>query len=80
MVTVTVWPLPVISSITRTSGGNTMIQFQGIPGSHYTVEASSDLIGWSDIGTATEAPPGQFQFEDTGTSGMAARFYRLRVP
>ena len=77
--TVTVWPSLKISSITRLSGGTSHITFQGIPGAHYSIEASSDLQSWSSIGTASEYPSGQFQFEDTGAAGLAARFYRLRA-
>ncbi|PYJ08829.1 MAG: hypothetical protein DME25_00450 [Verrucomicrobia bacterium] len=78
-VTVTVWPSLKISSITRLSGGTSHITFQGIPGAHYSIEASSDLQSWSSIGTASEYPSGQFQFDDTGAAGLAARFYRLRA-
>src|SRR2546427_560191 len=77
--TVTVNPPLRIQSIARQPTGSVTIGFQGIPGALYTIEASSDLMGWSSIGTATEGAPGQFQFEDTGAAGLAARFYRLRA-
>ena len=69
-----------IQSIVRGPGGSILLGFQGIPGGHYTVEASADLQSWSSTGTASEGLPGEFRFEDTGAAGLAARFYRLRTP
>ena len=68
-----------IQSIARLSSGSILIHFQGLPGGHYTIEASSDLRNWSSVGVASEADPGEFDFQDSGTPGLAARFYRLRA-
>ena len=68
----------IINSISNQPGGNVVIRFQGIAGHQYAIEASPDLMSWSTLGNAMEDTPGEFEFEDTGTAGLAARFYRLR--
>jgi hypothetical protein len=70
---------PQIDSITLQPSGNILIKFQGTSGSHYSIEASTDLVNWAGIGAATETTPGAFEFEDTGTAGFDTRFYRLLV-
>jgi len=78
--TVTVNSVLKIRSILLQSSGAILIRFHGISGESYTIEASADLMNWSSIGTASESSPGEFEFEDTGTAGVEARFYRVRAP
>jgi hypothetical protein len=64
----------------RQTNDTMVISFTGIPGRTYEVESSADFSSWSSLGIATEAGPGEFEFEDTGAAGLTARFYRLRAP
>ena len=80
LVTVTVWVRPGINSLGRQTNGNPLLSFQGISGISHTVQASSNLTDWSDLGPALEKSSGQFQFEDAGGAVLPARYYRLRAP
>jgi hypothetical protein len=42
----------------------------------YTIQASSDLVHWSDIGSATTDENGQFEYHDEDADNFVARFYR----
>jgi hypothetical protein len=44
------------------------------------VFASTNLIDWISIGTATQVLPGWFQFTDTEAANIEQRFYQLRAP
>jgi hypothetical protein len=46
----------------------------------YSVWASTNLLDWSQIGTATQAAPGCFQFDDSTTTNYLNRFYQVRLP
>ncbi len=76
----TVWPPVTITSVTPQSGGGMVIQFSGVPGQDYGIEASTNLTSWINLGSASEGGPGAFQFFDVGTAGWPARFYRVRLP
>jgi hypothetical protein len=41
------------------------------------VEASSDLVDWSQIGTATPGVNGNYDFDDTLPAGAPSRYYRV---
>jgi len=56
------------------------LNFSGSSNATYSVWATSNLVNWVDIGTATEASPGQYQFADTTASEWPQRFYRLSAP
>ena len=64
----------------RLDSGAFILEFNGDAGAIYAVEASPDLSEWSELGTASELAPGQFQFTDWGAAFEIARFYRLRIP
>lgn len=53
------------------------VQVNGLTGKNYTLEASADLVHWSDVGT-TNAPANVFTMQDTGATG-STRFYRVRT-
>ena len=77
---VTIWPPVAITSITPQAGGSMVIQFSGVPGQDYGIEASTNLTSWNNLGNASEGGPGAFQFLDAGTADWPARFYRVRLP
>jgi streptogramin lyase len=56
------------------------LRFAGVPGIAYHVEASTDLVHWAEIGTATAVTNGWFEFIDPAANLSTARFYRTRVP
>lgn len=54
------------------------LQFSADPAHTYDVQASTDLINWTTIGTAVQdGDTGQFEFDDLSVSEFAARFYRV---
>jgi hypothetical protein len=52
------------------------IQFAGVPGTTYAIEASTDLVNWTVVGTAQAGPNGLFQFPDVNTGQYPQRYYR----
>jgi len=62
------------------SGGQATISFAGIPGCTYSIQASTNLVNWTVIGTATAGQSGLFQFTDINAGQYPARYYRTSVP
>jgi hypothetical protein len=73
-------PAPSISGIAPGPNGSMVLSFNGQFDSSYRVWASTNLLDWSVLGTASQAPPGAFSYEDTGASGHPLRFYRVSSP
>jgi gamma-glutamyltranspeptidase/glutathione hydrolase len=46
----------------------------------YSVYASSNLLNWSSIGSATQASMNFYQFTDSPAPGAPVRFYQVRSP
>jgi hypothetical protein len=46
----------------------------------YTIQASLDLISWSDIGTVTTDASGRLQFDEAEAEGAAFRCFRVFLP
>jgi len=61
-------------------GGQTTIQFAGIPGVTYSIESSTGLTNWTVIGSVTVGPNGLFQFQDAGASQCQQCYYRTSFP
>jgi hypothetical protein len=77
---------PITNPI-KLGDGSFQFLFHGNPGgANYHVLASPDAIvpsnTWSDLGPATETPPGsgQFQFADPEAGNYPRRFYRVSSP
>ncbi len=51
----------------------------GEAGITYTIQSSSDLVGWSDIGAALSDANGHFEFEE-GTNSVGVLFFRVVLP
>lgn len=60
--------------------GRRCLCFDGVPGRHHIIEASTDLVHWQTIGVAVECASGRFEFEDFAAGKMPRRFYRLQLP
>jgi hypothetical protein len=57
--------------------GNLAFTVQGNAGSSYIIEASGDLVTWTDIGTVSLSGSSAI-FEDVNTGSFSRRFYRVR--
>lgn len=60
--------------------GSFNLNFSGASNATYSVWAATNLVNWSNLGPATEAPPGQYQFMDMTVTNWSQRFYRLSAP
>ena len=76
-------PIFVINGVVFTEGA-VNLAFTNTPGTRFSVLATEDpslpLNNWIMLGTATEEPPGSFQFTDHTATGNSQRFYRVRSP
>ena len=61
----TVATLPVVSrlKIRMLSPGAVLLQFVGVPGRTYHIQATTDLKQWAEIGTVVPDPSGECRFE-----------------
>jgi hypothetical protein len=71
--------VPGILTLTQNViSGLTSIHFPVAPGSSYQVQASSDLITWSNLwSTPTETTNAWVEYDEPVSSTIPARFYRL---
>ncbi len=60
--------------------GGLLVSFPGIAGSTYRVQASTDLVSWTVIGTVTVNASGLLRFEDAEAYRYSLRFYRTVTP
>ena len=67
-------------SQTDPGSGSFNLIFSGDSNATYSVWAATDLAAWVNIGTATEAQPGWYQFIDATATNWPQRFYRLSAP
>ena len=56
------------------------LAFSGSPNATYSLWASTNLTDWTNIGPATEASPGSYQFVDATTTNYPSRLYRVSGP
>jgi hypothetical protein len=66
-----------ITSIVLIDKNDALITGSGNAGVVYTIQASSDLIHWQSIGTATANGTGVFEFDDSNVGNFPRRFYRV---
>lgn len=60
--------------------GSMLLRGVGQPGSTAGLEASTNLLNWTRLGTVVADGDGYFQFTDTRAPLFGARFYRWRSP
>jgi hypothetical protein len=53
------------------------LQFSGDVSRTYTVQASTNLVDWDDIGQATPSANANFDFVDSDSPGYSIRYYRV---
>lgn len=58
------------------SGGNVTYVWSAVEGGTYTVQASSDLSGWTNVSTTAVAAGGSASVTETGAASFGKRFYR----
>jgi hypothetical protein len=58
------------------TGGTATLQFIGMPGSFYFIQASTNLKSWTLVGGATAGTNGLFQFQDPNAGQYPDRYYR----
>jgi alpha-tubulin suppressor-like RCC1 family protein len=73
-----------IKSATKLANGSIQLTFTNNPGALFTVLAATNpslsTAAWNPLGSATETPPGQYQFTDSQALNNPMRFYRVRSP
>jgi hypothetical protein len=62
-------------SLQRRSDGTVLLEVQGSPGESFDIQASADLLNWTDLGSVLADTNGLMQFNDTSAPNFPARFY-----
>jgi len=62
--------------ITRSGSENVLLQFQGLADRSYHIEASEDLLQWTNLGPAVPTSPGAYRFRASKPAGSPQHFYR----
>ncbi len=74
----------VITNVEILEDGSLQLDFTAPAGGTYPVRANTDLdvpvSTWTEVGTASETSPGQFQFIDMDAPDHARRFYVVETP
>ena len=73
--TLTIQPAGV-TSVSFLSNHHARVAGTADPATTFTIQATSDLMTWQDVGTAVTDPSGAFEFEDADAANLSARFYR----
>jgi len=76
----TVSPPLTITSIKVTGLKDALLTGTGSAVVTYTIQASTNLISWIQIGTTTAGTNGVFTFKDTKIINFKSRFYRVVLP
>lgn len=58
--------------------GEVYLQFFGTPGQSYTLQASTNLLDWTNMSRIV-ATEGSTDFVDTSARNVGQRFYRLAI-
>jgi len=69
-------PDSILVSVTCVAGIPARILGNGAAGALYSIEASEDLIAWTELGSTTADGVGAFIFDDADWGTLPARFYR----
>jgi alpha-tubulin suppressor-like RCC1 family protein len=80
--TVTILPSPIVQPTGFVSGSNAgfAFGFAGLSNAAYSIQASSNLVNWARLGSATQVSPGVFTFVDGNAANWPRRFYRVISP
>jgi hypothetical protein len=73
-------PQIVLATPFRLSNGVMRIGFSGPPDFSYSLQASTNLINWSRLGTNFTGTNGRYSYDDYDGTNLAFRFYRITSP
>jgi hypothetical protein len=65
-----------LTSVVFLPDGSAQVLGEGAPNTVYVIEASNDLVSWTEFGTVTSDDAGVFSFTDFDAPNSGARFYR----
>jgi hypothetical protein len=68
-----------LSVATNASGGSPLFQLTGESGYNYTVQASTNLVNWTNIVSVVNTN-GMVPFTDPASANYKQRFYRAVAP
>ena len=71
--------MPVADLTIQYDGEAAHLEFSADPVRTYVVEASTGLLQWTQLGTATPGPGGNYDFYDLDAGNATSRFYRVRT-
>ena len=69
-----------VRSLALQADGNVHMQFTGVSGQVYVIEASANLVDWEVIDVPVDMGNGAFEFEDQDSANFPARLYRVVAP
>ena len=67
-------------SITAQTNGAMLMRICGEHGSNYQMQATSDFISWTNLGSLFEGSRGGLEFLDVSNGPVEIRFYRVASP
>ncbi len=70
----------MLTGLTTLGRGAFQFAYTNSSGQPCSVYASTNLLGWTAIGAATQILPGLYQFADPAATNYPRRFYQLRSP
>jgi len=71
---------PTLTSCSIQAGGLALLKLNGAAGRTYTIQASTNLTSWTNIGTTTADVSGACQFVDVNAPNFSYRLYRAMYP
>jgi len=71
--------MPVADLTMQYDGEAAHLEFSADPVRTYVVEASTGLVQWTQLGTATPGQGGNYDFYDMDAGNATGRFYRVRT-
>ena len=81
LATVNIVPAPVVTVVGPGQNSKSLaLSFTGLSNVTYRVLASTNLINWSLLGSASQPFPGQFLYTDASVTNLPQRFFRVRSP
>ena len=72
-------PPPVFTTWQWQANGVLRLQFSGMPGSGYQVQASTNMQVWTTLGTASDSGGGHFVFNTTNSLAPSYKFFRVTM-
>ncbi len=71
---------PVLTSVGAGTNGYFQLEFSSTANTGFTIQASINLVNWTNIGSGATDPNGLLTFTDTNAASFPNRFYRVKWP